>query len=257
MLARWPTAADARRDHPLGMVRATARARTVAAAANARAMVEHPFIYEINTWVWLDELSRRSERRVDLDGVPGARVGRDRGARLRRGLADGRLGAQPGRRSRSRSSNEGLVESFRARAARPRRPRTSSARRTASATTSSPARLGGPDGPRGRAARRSPSAGSALILDFVPNHVAPDHPWTYVASRVLRRAAATTTCARPGVVRARRRPGARQRPRPVLPRVARRRAAERVLARAARGRGRDAGRRSPSSATACAATWRC
>ena len=31
---------------------------------------------------------------------------------------------------------------------------------------------------RRRAGRRSPSGGSRLILDFVPNHVAPDHPWT-------------------------------------------------------------------------------
>ncbi len=33
-------------------------------------MVEHPFIYEINTWVWLDELSRRDGSAVDLASVP-------------------------------------------------------------------------------------------------------------------------------------------------------------------------------------------
>ena len=39
------------------------------------------------------------------------------------------------------------------------------------------ARLGGPDG---LAAARAALAerGLGLILDFVPNHVAPDHPWT-------------------------------------------------------------------------------
>ena len=34
-------------------------------------MIAHPFIYEINTWPWLDELSRRCGRRVELGDVPG------------------------------------------------------------------------------------------------------------------------------------------------------------------------------------------
>src|SRR6478609_1675413 len=33
-------------------------------------MVDHPFIYEINTWVWLDELSRRRGSAVGLADVP-------------------------------------------------------------------------------------------------------------------------------------------------------------------------------------------
>lgn len=33
-------------------------------------MVENPVIYELNTWVWLDELSRRNDRPIDLAGVP-------------------------------------------------------------------------------------------------------------------------------------------------------------------------------------------
>src|SRR4051794_21236621 len=33
-------------------------------------MVEHPFVYEINTWVWLDELRRKLGRRIGLAGVP-------------------------------------------------------------------------------------------------------------------------------------------------------------------------------------------
>ena len=33
-------------------------------------MRRHPFIYEINTWVWLDELSRREGAAIDLAGVP-------------------------------------------------------------------------------------------------------------------------------------------------------------------------------------------
>ncbi|MEP6933914.1 MAG: alpha-amylase, partial [Nitrospirota bacterium] len=30
----------------------------------------HPRIYEINTWVWLDELSRRHQRQIHLGNVP-------------------------------------------------------------------------------------------------------------------------------------------------------------------------------------------
>ena len=33
-------------------------------------VVKHPFIYEINTWVWLDALSRREGVAIDLAGVP-------------------------------------------------------------------------------------------------------------------------------------------------------------------------------------------
>ena len=35
-------------------------------------MVPHPFIYEINTWVWLDELSAREGAPIDLASVPGS-----------------------------------------------------------------------------------------------------------------------------------------------------------------------------------------
>ncbi len=34
--------------------------------------LKHPLIYEINTWVWLDELSRREGRAMSLASVPDA-----------------------------------------------------------------------------------------------------------------------------------------------------------------------------------------
>ena len=43
-------------------------------------LVEHPFIYEINTWVWLDELSRRAGSAIGL----AERAGGASGTRSRR-----------------------------------------------------------------------------------------------------------------------------------------------------------------------------
>ena len=38
---------------------------------------KHPVIYEINTWVWLWELSRKYQRAVNLATVPELGVGCD------------------------------------------------------------------------------------------------------------------------------------------------------------------------------------
>ncbi len=35
-----------------------------------RTWPKHPVIYEINTWVWLGELSRKYRKSVDLGTVP-------------------------------------------------------------------------------------------------------------------------------------------------------------------------------------------
>ena len=56
-----------------------------------------PVIYEVNTAVWLAELTRAAGEPVTLGSVHRLRLGRGHPRRRRRGLADGRLGAQPGR----------------------------------------------------------------------------------------------------------------------------------------------------------------
>ena len=101
------------------------------------------------------------------------------------------------------------------------------------------AHLGGEEG---LAAARAALAGRglSLVLDFVPNHVAPDHPWTEEHPEYFVRGSAEDLRARPRVVRRHRRPGPGPRAGPVLPGLARRRAAERLLARAAGGHGRHA-----------------
>jgi glycosidase len=134
-------------------------------------MVAHPFVYEINTWVWLGELGGR----IGFGDVPAAEW--DQIAELgfdavwlmgvwERSPAGIAIALE----------NDALVRSF----------RSALPDLTTADVVGSPycvrdytvdARLGGP---AGLASARAALAerGLGLILDFVPNHVAPDHPWT-------------------------------------------------------------------------------
>jgi alpha amylase-like protein len=134
-----------------------------------------PLIYEINTWPWLARLSEDAARTVELHTVPAsvwdaiAATGYDAvwlmgvWERSPAGIAIA-LG------------NESLLDSFEA--ALPGF--------TPEDVVGSPycvrdyavdARLGGREG-LATARRELASRGVGLVLDFVPNHVAPDHPWT-------------------------------------------------------------------------------
>jgi hypothetical protein len=135
-----------------------------------------PVIYELNTVIWLAELSRRYRRRVTLGDVPAAAwdeivlpgvdavwlmgVWERSPAGLRIALRDETLQAsfrhalpdvQPGDIVGSPYCVRGYVVE---------------------------GALGGPDGlaaARAELARR----GARLLLDYVPNHVAPDNPWLF------------------------------------------------------------------------------
>ena len=135
---------------------------------------KHPVIYEINTWVWLGELSQKYQRPVNLSTVPEqewdtiASYGFDAvwfmgvWERSPAGIA---IAMQ----------NRGLLEDF----------------RRALPDFSAQDNVGSPycvrryvvdehlGGPTGLAAARARLANRSLrlLLDFVPNHVAPDHPW--------------------------------------------------------------------------------
>ncbi len=137
--------------------------------------VRHPFVYEINTWPWLESISEQEGSRVDLGTVP---------ARYWQELAD--LGFDAvwlmGVWQRSPAgidialANPGLRSDFQAALPDWR----------VEDVAGSPYcirdyvvddHLGGTVG---LAAARQALAqlNIRLILDFVPNHVAPDHPWT-------------------------------------------------------------------------------
>jgi len=135
---------------------------------------KHPVIYEINTWVWLDELSRQHQRAVDLGTVPAEEWDRLAALGFDAVWFMGVWERSPAGIEIS-MRNPGLVADF----------KRALPDFTAADNVGSPycvrryivdPRLGGPKG-LATARSRLRKRGLRLILDFVPNHVAPDHPW--------------------------------------------------------------------------------
>ena len=134
----------------------------------------HPIVYEINTWVWLGELARKHGRPVHLGTVPteewDALAAHGFDALWFMGVWErSPAGIEISMR------NEGLLADF----------RRALPDFSAADNVGSPYcirryvvdhRLGGPEG-LAVARRMLRERGLRLILDFVPNHVAPDHPW--------------------------------------------------------------------------------
>lgn len=135
---------------------------------------KYPVIYEINTWPWLNELSRKYRKSVDLATVPkqewDAIAAHGFDAVWFMGVWErSPAGIEISMR------NTGLLADF----------------RRALPDFSAEDNVGSPycvrryvvdeslGGPKGLAAARRMlrERGLRLILDFVPNHVAPDHPW--------------------------------------------------------------------------------
>lgn len=134
----------------------------------------NPVIYEINTWVWLGDLSRRHGRHVTLGNVPAeewaalAKLGLD--AVWFMGIWE-----RSPESVRISSSHAGLQHEFRA-ALPDFTPEDNLGSAYSIRRYEVDERLGGKS--ELAAARRELAAcGIRVLLDFVPNHVARDHPW--------------------------------------------------------------------------------
>ncbi len=135
---------------------------------------ERPVIYEVNTAVWLGELSRAAGRPVTLAGVPESAwdditpTGAD--AVWLMGVWE----RSPAGLELANANPE-LLESFRE-ALPDLQPQDIIGSPYCVHRYVADERFGGPPGLA--AARAALAArGARLILDYVPNHVAPDHPW--------------------------------------------------------------------------------
>ena len=135
---------------------------------------KHTLIFEINTWVWLDELCRREQRCLTLSSVPDAEWDHIAALGFDAVWFMGVWERSP-EGIRISMTNDGLLADFR-RALPDFTERDNVGSPYCVRRYVADAHLGGPEG---LAAARSKLAerGVRLILDFVPNHVAPDHPW--------------------------------------------------------------------------------
>jgi len=135
---------------------------------------QYPTLYEINTWVWLTDLSQKYGKTINLSSVPStewdavAAYGFDAVwfmgvwerspagigiANQNNGLLQDFLRALPGFRTEDNVGSPYCVRRYVV-----------------------DQHLGGTEG-LASARRELSKRGLNLVLDFVPNHVAPDHPW--------------------------------------------------------------------------------
>ncbi len=139
-----------------------------------KALRQPPVIYEINTWVWLGELGNEYGDSITLANIPPgeldaiAEVGAD--AIWFMGVWER---SPEGIRISSQDAN--LQADFQ-RALPDYRPEDNVGSPYCVRQYRVDEHLGGPEG-LAAARRELARRGLGLILDFVPNHIAPDHPW--------------------------------------------------------------------------------
>jgi hypothetical protein len=137
-------------------------------------MRSHPHLYELNTWAWLDALSRRERRLVTLANVPERELDNlaERGFDLIFLMGIWRRSAI-GRQMAL--TDPGLIQDYN-RVLPDWRPDDVAGSPYSIQAYEPDPRMGGWDGldlVRAKLSRR----GLALILDFVPNHTGFDHAW--------------------------------------------------------------------------------
>jgi glycosidase len=137
-------------------------------------MPRYPSLYQINTRVWLTELSRRQGRAATLDDIPDAELDRlaEMGFDWVWLLSVWRTG--PAGQQVSRSHPEWRRE-FEETLSDLREEDIAGSGFAITGYTVHPA-LGG-DAALARVRERLRDRGIRLMLDFVPNHTGLDHPW--------------------------------------------------------------------------------
>jgi hypothetical protein len=135
---------------------------------------KYPTIYEINTWVWLSEFSGKYRTSVDLGSVPSAEWDAIAAYGFDAVWLMGVWERSPAGIAIA-NRNENLLNDFR-RALPDFRPQDNVGSPYCVRRYVVDEHLGGRNG-LAIARRELAKRGMRLILDFVPNHVAPDHPW--------------------------------------------------------------------------------
>ena len=137
----------------------------------------YPTIYEINTWVWLSELSTRAGTSVTLSSVPAAEWDALAAHGFDAVWLMGVWERSPAGIAIANQNNS-LVDDFK-RALPDFRPQDNVGSAYCVRRYVVDKQLGGPEG-LSAARQELAKRGIRLILDFVPNHVARDHPWVIV-----------------------------------------------------------------------------
>jgi glycosidase len=135
---------------------------------------KRPVIYEIHTYVWLNELSERYQQQVTLANVPAQEWDALEALRVDAVWLMGVWERSPAGIQVS-NANAALQSDFQRALPDFRVPDNVGSAYCVRAYTVD-AQLGGTDGLT-RARAELAARGLRLILDFVPNHVAPDHAW--------------------------------------------------------------------------------
>ncbi|MBN1678728.1 MAG: alpha-amylase [Anaerolineae bacterium] len=134
----------------------------------------NPLIYEINTWTWLHALSDQYNRRITLGSVPDAELDALANWNLDVIWLMGVWERSPAGQQIARE-HPGLQAEYR-RALPDFSPEDVVGSPYAVRRYSVDSRLGGREELAALRARLA-DRGLRLVLDYVPNHVAPDHPW--------------------------------------------------------------------------------
>lgn len=134
----------------------------------------YPTIYEINSWVWLSERSKKAGRQTDLGSVDSAEWDAIAALGFDAVWLMGVWERSPAGIAVA-NKNSGLLSDFR-RALSDYRSDDNVGSPYCIRRYEVDQHLGGAAG-LSRARKELAVRGLRLILDFVPNHVAPDHPW--------------------------------------------------------------------------------